>query len=202
VRATRAAVAAVFALVGALGPAGLAAEGAKLRLAASAGGAVVNELAGAAGFTGGGGLHLAYPVSPRERPVNVELAVVNWYNVFTGAEVTHLFRIGFGIRVFLNSLGPVRPYFTHDICSHLVWQEGRQGRAAALGILLGLGVDVPFGRGGGDRAAESSSWFCDLSYNTFELAHFAEPVEAVKFVALTCGVSWLLPGPGDPKQER
>ena len=187
----------VILLLTALAPVGLGAEGAKVRLAASAGGAVVNELAGTAGFAGGGGLHLAYPVSSRQRPLNVEIAVANWYNAFSGAEVTHLFRIGFGIRVLLNTLGPVRPYFTHDICSHLVWQEGREGRAAALGILLGL--DVPFGPGAGDRSTDSSSWFCDLSYSTFELAHFAEPVEAIKFVALTCGVSWALPGSAPPE---
>lgn len=184
----------VFVITLSLAAQSAGAEGAKIRLAGAAGWALENEVAGAPGVTAGAGLHVAYPVSSRQRPINVEIAVANWYNLFAGEDLTQLFRLGFGIRVFLNTLGPVRPYFTHDICSHLVWQEGREGHAAALGILLGLGLDVPFGREAGGRRRESSSWFCDLSYSTFELAHFAEPLEAVKFVALTCGVSWLPAG--------
>jgi hypothetical protein len=169
----------------------LGGEGAKIRFAGSAGGAFENELVGSPGFTGGGGLHLAYPVSSLERPVGVEISIANWYNAFPGDDSIHLFRLGFGIRVFLNLLRGVRPYFTHDICTHLLWQGSREGYAAAIGILLGLGLDVPLKPGSDGRKAESSSLFCDLSYNSFELAHFTEPRSSVKFVALTLGFSWL-----------
>ncbi|MBN1836149.1 MAG: hypothetical protein JW820_09890, partial [Spirochaetales bacterium] len=168
----------------------LSAEGAKIRVAAAAGAALQNQIVGAGGFSGGAGLHVAYPVSPPYKPVNVEIAIVNWYNAFPGGEAVHLFRLGFGIRVFLNTLGTVRPYFTHDICSHLVWQEGREGHAAALGILLGLGIDVPLRSWVDGRLEGPLSLFSDVSYSSFELVHFAEPRLAVRFVVLTCGISW------------
>jgi hypothetical protein len=156
--------------------------------------------------TAGTGLALAYPVSEKSRLMNIELAIANWYNIYPyRGNRTHTFRVGFGIRVFLNLFDSIRPYFTHDICSHLVWVSDRTGYASAYGILLGLGIDIPLGlSGGGGRGdtpnrlkpggLETSSIFFDLSYNTFRLAQFSPEPEEVKFIAATIGFSWLVGG--------
>lgn len=169
------------------------AEAKKLRFIGTAGGAVQNEILNAKGFAGGGGLHIAYPVSPETKFMNVELAIANWYTAFPGEDdFAHLLRFGFGIRVFLNLIGVVRPYFTHDITSHLVWVKSREGFAPTYGILLGLGLDVPL-RKKEDKGVPSSSIFFDVSYNSFELAYFEEEKEPVKFLAFSCGFSWNIP---------
>lgn len=144
--------------------------------------------------TGGAGLALAYPVSEKSKFINVELAIANWYNVYPYAgNYAHTLRVGFGIRVFLNLFESIRPYFTHDICSHLVWVSDRTDYASALGVLLGLGIDIPLGLSG-EVNRETSSIFFDLSYNTFRLAQFSPETEEVKFLSATIGFSWLVGG--------
>lgn len=156
--------------------------------------------------TAGTGLALAYPVSEKSKLMNIELAIANWYNIYPyEGNRTHTFRVGFGIRVFLNLFDSIRPYFTHDICSHLVWVSDRTDYASAYGVLLGLGIDIPLGRSGeggrGDTGnlektggGETSSIFFDLSYNTFRLAQFSPEPEEVKFLAASVGFSWLVGG--------
>lgn len=152
---------------------------------------------GAAGGTGGAGLAIAYPVSEKSKFMNVELAIANWYNIYPYAgNYAHTLRVGFGIRVFLNVFQSIRPYFTHDICSHLVWVSDRTDYASAFGILLGLGIDIPLAGNGGSPAGarETSSIFLDLSYNTFRLAQFGPEPEEMKFLAASVGFSRLVGG--------
>lgn len=186
----------------------------KVRIAATGGLVLQNDLlgqfllpgAGGAGAgTGGAGLAIAYPVSEKSKVMNVELAIANWYNVYPyGGNRTHTLRLGFGIRVFLNVLKSIRPYFTHDICSHLVWVSDRTNHATTYGVLLGIGIDIPLGlsgegareKTGGQKIADSekSSIFFDISYNTFRLAQFNPEPEEVKFLAASVGFSWLIGG--------
>ncbi len=164
-------------------------EAKKIRLITTAGGTLQNEVLGVNGFTGGGGLHLAYPVSPETNLLNVELAIANGYNAFPADDdFLHLLRFGFGIRVFLNIFNTIRPYFTHDIMSHLIWVKSREGYAPTYGILLGLGADVPLGINAAKKPC--SSIFFDVSYNRFYLAYFSEPKETVSFLSLSFGLSW------------
>ncbi len=176
-------------------------------LPGAAGGDGINGTGGPAGAgTLGAGLAIAYPVSEKSKFINVELAIANWYNIYPYAgNYAHTFRVGFGIRVFLNVFESFRPYFTHDICSHLVWVSDRTDYASAFGVLLGLGIDIPLGLSGGDAREdpanrgksgdkESSSIFLDLSYNTFRLAQFSPEPEEVKFLAASFGFSWLIGG--------
>jgi hypothetical protein len=100
-------------------------------------------------------------------------------------------RFGFGVRVFLNVLETIRPYFTHDICSHLVWVSDRSNYASTFGILLGLGVDIPLGSTIPDQ--ESSSLFLDISFNTFTLANFSDSPEETRFISVSFGYSLLIP---------
>jgi hypothetical protein len=178
-----------------------------LKGAAGVGGDATDGNVSTAGAgTGGAGLALAYPVSEKSRLMNIELAIANWYNIYPyRGNRTHTFRVGFGIRVFLNLLDSIRPYFTHDICSHLVWVSDRTDYASAYGVLLGLGIDIPLdlsgGGGSGDTGnlektggGETSSIFFDLSYNTFRLAQFSPEPEEVKFFAASFGFSWLVGG--------
>jgi len=167
----------------------------RIRLAATAGGVTQNEILDRGGYTAGGGVHLAYPVSDPGKPLGLELSIANWYNAVPAEDRTlHLLRIGFGIRVFLNTRTVVRPYFTHDICSHLVWVSDRPGYATGTGILLGLGVDVPVRTTGAAGVGGSSSIFADLSVSSFRLAYFGEHHQSARFLAASIGYSWLLRG--------
>jgi hypothetical protein len=164
----------------------------KIRFAGTAGGVVQNDLLIAPGITGGAGVAIAYPVSAKDRPINVELGITNWYNIFPAENaIMHTLRFGFGVRVFLNAFESLRPYFTHDICSHAVWISDRTGYAATFGILLGLGLDIPLEKQRGDR--ETSSLFFDVSFNTFTLASFAGTPEEVRFFSASVGYSLLIP---------
>jgi hypothetical protein len=170
----------------------LSASQKKIRLAGTAGGVLHNDLARAPGFTGGGGAAIAYPVSAKDGPVNVELAIANWYNFFpSDADLMQTLRFGFGVRIFINVFKSLRPYFTHDICSHIVWVSDRSNYASTLGILLGLGVDVPLGST--NPSQEASSLFFDVSYNTFSLANFSASPEEARFISASFGYSLLLP---------
>jgi hypothetical protein len=135
------------------------------------------------------------------------LAIANWYNIFPAPnDLLQLFRIGFGIRVFLNVWEKIRPYFTHDITSHLIWQQTREKYAATLGILLGLGVDFPLPGTAGSLQSQTSSvttdttkdireyssLFIDVSYNMFNTAYFELYHEGVKFFSVSAGISWLI----------
>ncbi len=171
----------------------------KLRFAGTGGIVLSNDLLqqSAAGGVGGAGLAIAYPVGSIQRTMNVELAIANWYNIYPyQQQFMQTLRFGFGIRVFLNVFEAVRPYFTHDICSHFVWVSDRAGYASTFGILLGLGIDVPLQKPpeeSGRKRRESSSLFFDVSFNTFSLARFEEE-ESTRFLSASVGFSWLLPG--------
>ena len=176
---------------------GVVAGDKKLRFAGTAGIVLRNDLLGqsSAAGTAGGGLTIAYPVGPIDHAMNVEIGIANWYNVYPyGDNFTHTLRFGFGIRVFLNVFSVIRPYFTHDICSYIVWVSDRPDHASTFGILLGLGVDIPIHRKEGDTRRESSSIFFDFSYNTFKLANFDPAHEAAKFISASLGYSWLIGG--------
>jgi len=175
---------------------GLHAADRKLRFAGSAGGVIQNDLVGQTapgnwGGTFGGGASIVYPISPKSKAVNIELGIANWYNFYPyRGSFTHTLRFGFGVRVFLNTFSLIRPYFTHDICSHFVWVSDRDHYASTFGILLGVGMDIPLGKA--PRDTESSSLFFDISYNTFSLAAFTSTPEEVRFLSATFGFSWLL----------
>lgn len=164
----------------------------KIRFISTAGFAFQNDIIDSTGFTGGGGVHLAYPVSSRTKLFNVELAIANWYTVFpSDNDMLALLRFGFGIRVFLNSFDLFRPYFTHDITTHIVWVDSREGHAPTHGVLLGLGVDFPFPKEG-TSGISTSSWFFDVSYSSFELVYFDAEKEAARYLLFSCGYSWEL----------
>lgn len=164
----------------------------KIRFMAEGGISLTNELSSQATGIAGGGLCLAYPVSSRKKVMNVELAIVNRYTVFPAPDTSlHLFRLGFGIRVFVNAFSHVRPYFTHDITTHLLWVEERAGYASGHGVVLGLGVDIPLVND--DEAEEYSSVFFDVSYNTSAFASFVTGEDEMKYVSLSFGFSWNLP---------
>ena len=163
-----------------------------LRFSLTGGFNCANELQPSSTFNYGAGIHLAYPVSSRAYPVNTEISVANWFNRFEGInDYMHLFRFGIGIRIFLNTFKGFRPYFTHDITSHVIWQSEKNGYAATFGILLGLGIDLPVSSPGTDGKA--SSFFLDVSFNTFTLAYFSLPVFKTSFFAAAAGYSWELP---------
>ena len=169
----------------------------KIRFAATGGLVFHNELLGQTpdikAGTAGAGAAFAYPLGTRDRFMNVELAVANWYNLFPfQGDFLHTLRIGFGIRVFLNLFPAVRPYFTHDITTGLLWVSGRPNYATALSILLGLGVDIPVGRSGLDEAEETSSFFVDVSLNMVKASAFGALAESTEFIAASVGYSWLL----------
>jgi len=104
-----------------------------LRLAGTIGYTPVNEAADGNGIITGGGVHLAYPVSDPGETVHTEFSINNWYSFLPGNEYMHCLRFGFGIRVFYNGFGVVLPYFTHDILTHILWIEGREGYAPTYG---------------------------------------------------------------------
>lgn len=165
-------------------------EGRKIRFIASSGMTVQNSLLEKLGFSGGGALHLAYPVSSKTQLFNVELAIANWYTAFpVKNDYLQLLRFGFGIRVFFNHFTRIRPYFTHDICSHIVWKKDREGFAPTFGILLGLGIDLPF-IDKENPNQEVSSFFMDVSYNHFKLRYFELPQNSLRFLLFSCGFSW------------
>jgi hypothetical protein len=117
----------------------------------------------------------------------------------------HTLRFGFGIRGFLNILKAIRPYFTHDICSHIIWVHDKPNYAATFGILLGLGIDVPihdFESDKDGKQKESSSVFFDISFNTFSLAAFAHSHETARFLSLSVGYSLLLPDKNKAKSPN
>lgn len=169
----------------------------KIRFAATGGLVFHNEFLGqtpdASAGTAGAGVAFAYPLGTRDRFMNVELAIANWYNLFPfQGGFAHTLRVGFGIRVFLNLFPAVRPYFTHDITTGLVWVSGRSNYATAMSILLGLGVDISVGRSGLDDAEETSSFFVDVSLNQIKSSAFGALSEGTEFIAASVGYSWLL----------
>ncbi|MFP4562329.1 MAG: hypothetical protein ACLFRY_03380 [Spirochaetia bacterium] len=171
----------------------------KIRFAATGGLVLHNEFLGqtpaSRAGTAGAGVAFAYPVGTKDRFMNVELAVANWYNLFPyQGDFAHTLRIGFGIRVFLNLFPAVRPYFTHDITTGLVWVSGRQNYATALGVLLGLGVDIPINLSGAGEAEETSSFFVDVSLNLIKASAFTALAEGTEFISASVGYSWLLGG--------
>jgi hypothetical protein len=183
----------------------------KLRFAGSTGMVLQNDLLGqeiSSGFggTGAAGFAIAYPVSEKDHIMNVELAIANWYNFFPyNDNCMHTLRFGFGIRVFLNILKSIRPYFTHDICSHIIWVHDKPEYAATFGILLGLGVDVPIKtsqQGSWKDQKESSSVFFDISFNTFSVAVFDPSHETARFLSFSFGYSLLLPGKNKAKSPN
>ncbi|MDZ7795793.1 MAG: hypothetical protein U5N56_01565 [Candidatus Marinimicrobia bacterium] len=163
----------------------------KLRFSGNSGLAPENTLLSARSFSGGGALHLSYPVSPATGVINTELSIINDYRFFKNSDDRmHLIRFGFGIRVFLNTLKTIRPYFTHDITSQLIIADSYENYASAFGVLLGLGVDIPVNRL--DVNAESSSVFVDISYNKTNVAYFQFADFTMKFMAVSFGYSWKL----------
>ena len=179
----------------------------KLRFAATGGLVLHNELLGQqlAGDTdaepagtAGGGFTIAYPVGHIDRPMSVEVGIANWYNIFPfDGRFAQTLRFGFSIRVFLNLLKAVRPYFTHDICSHFVWVSDRAGYGSTFGVLLGLGLDIPLPRKGKEAAGarrELFSIFFDVSYNTFHIARFEDAKEGAGYISGSIGFSWASAG--------
>ena len=169
----------------------------KIRFAAVGGLVLHNDFLGQTAAsqagTAGAGAAFAYPVGTRDRFMNVEIAIANWYNIFPyQGDFAHTLRIGFGIRVFLNLFPAVRPYFTHDITTGLVWVSGRQNYATALGVLLGLGVDIPIGRSEVGEYEETSSFFFDVSLNMIKGSAFGALAEGTEFIAASVGYSWLI----------
>ncbi|MDC7127252.1 MAG: hypothetical protein PQJ46_16945 [Spirochaetales bacterium] len=180
----------------------LFAENKKLRFSGTGGLSIQNELLGQeltsnAAVTGGAGFAIAYPVSSIEKLMNVELSISNWYNVFPYQErYAQSLRFGFGIRVFCNAFNTIRPYFTHDITSCVLWVSDRDNYASSYGILLGLGIDVPLPKKyikTSVKRTESSSIFFDISYNTFKVGDFTSDPEKISFISASAGFSWLLP---------
>jgi len=168
------------------------AESKKIRFIGTAGVIVQNEIIDELGFSGGLGIHLAYPVSQKTNIINIELSIANWYNAFPFEnDFIHLLRFGFGIRVFLNTLKFIRPYFTHNINSHIVWIKNREGYAPTFGILLGLGIDIPI-KYSEDTKMENSSIFFDITYNSFYISYFEIAEKSMKFIMFSCGFSWNL----------
>lgn len=162
----------------------------KLRFISSAGFSMQNEIANDLGFAGGAGLHIAYPVTPRTRFINTEISIANWYHVFPNeADFLQTFKFGFGIRIFLNVLKKVRPYFTHDITSQFVWLKSEESYTPTFGILLGLGIDIPISKDK-DKKKETSSIFFDVAYNFFKIRYFNENKSTVRYLTFNVGYSF------------
>lgn len=162
-----------------------ASENRQLRFIAT-GGPVLEKLQnGTSGGTMGAAVHLAYPLSGRDKPISTTLALVNGYNIFPAeGYCLQLIRFGFGIRLFYNGFKNFRPYFTHDITS-LIFMDSREPHiASSFGILLGLGVDLPL-----SSAEKAPSLFTDLSWNLVNFHTLTSPGDGMGFLALSAGIT-------------
>lgn len=138
----------------------------------------------------GSGIYLAYPVSDKSRLFNTEISVLTYFKAFPKRlDYMNLLKFGFGIRIFFNKFKIIRPYFTHDITSQITWLKKEKGKAPTYSILLGLGIDIPFGR---EKDKECNSIFFDVSYNFFRHFYFGTGNNKVNYLSITIGYSQLI----------
>lgn len=160
-----------------------------IRVGAIGGVDLVNTINGSPGPLGGGSLTLSYPVSEPGEPVQTELGIVS--SAVRGLSAAPISQVSFGfsIRVVLDALRTIRPYFIHDITSRVLWLDGREGNAVTYGVKLGLGIGLPLSRNGDRR--DGSELCVDAAYDFHKLTHFDEGPFAQRSVTLTA--SWRLP---------
>ena len=156
----------------------------KVRIASATGYDLLNELSGGQYLSEEIKIAVAHPISDRNKPMNVELSVNTMYSTnFADTKLSSL-AFGFGIRVFLNTLTVIRPYFTHEVLTRLLYLDGQSNMAKTYSILLGLGLDIPL-----DPEKDGSSIFFDVSYLFYESGYFGIPGDEVKTLGLTVGYS-------------
>ncbi len=163
-------------------------EGHKVRVWASGGFDMVNEINGANSLFPAGGVALTYPVSDRDKLFSTELSVLTGYQFTPSDPWISALRFGFGIRVFFNAFQIIRPYFTHDIASQILWVKGYDGIAKTYTVLLGLGIDIPVFYE--KLGKESSSLFMDVGYLFYDISFFAIQPKEVKSLVFSVGYSF------------
>ncbi len=130
-------------------------------------------------------IEAAFPVSDSKHVINTEISINGAYDTNFAATKLSSVGFGFGIRVFLNTLGNIRPYFTHEIMTRVLYLSGQSGAAKTFSVLLGLGVDIPLQA---DR--DGSSIYFDVSYLFYDSGYFGVTGDKVKTPGLTAGYSW------------
>ncbi len=164
---------------------------AKLRVYESTSYSIVNDIEGfeEKGLGLGGGIALAYALKPKTKTMSSELAIVIDGSSFQSENKNDLsyFRTGWSFRMFFNGLQTVRPYFSHEISTLIIWMEDADGNAKSMLVTLALGLDIPVFYE--DINEESSSIFFDVAYNSFALGFFNAP-DAMDFKYLTLNLGY------------
>ena len=161
--------------------------GHKIRLSAAGAYFIENGLAGAGTYSITPKITIAYPVTPRERPFNMEIGILTIYEAQLSGAAVQSPGFGFGIRIFYNEWATVRPYFNHEIMTRIVYAAGTSGAAKTYSVLLGLGLDFPLEPG---REGEKPSLFADISYLFYDTGYFETRGHEVKSLGLTLGYSF------------
>lgn len=159
----------------------------KIRLSAASGYFIENRLAGDGTVSLAAKLTVAYPVTPREKDINMEIGILSLYEAQLSGDAVQVPGFGFGIRIFYNGFGSVRPYFNHEVLTRIINAAGKNGSAKTYSILLGLGLDFPLEQG---REKEVPSIFADLSYVFYDTGYFEIAGDKVKSINLTAGYSF------------
>jgi len=150
----------------------LAAEGHLLRLELVGGLDVQNNITEEGGVTGAS-VALVYPVSAPEKEVQVQFGVVTSYIHDFAPINLDLLKFGFSLRILLDMIPGVRPYFIHDITSRVIWIENQPGFGSSFGVRLGLGAG--FALGPRDKQGQVPEIMCDVSYDFYHLGNFESP---------------------------
>ena len=159
--------------------------GHKIRIGLTTGYDLVNGLSGGQYLSEEAKIAAAFPVSDNTHPVNTEISIDGSYGTnFAGTKLSSV-AFGFGIRVFLNTLENIRPYFTHEIMTRVLYLSSFRGAAKTFSVLLGLGVDIPLQA---DR--DGSSIYFDVSYLFYDSGYFGVTGDKVKTPGITAGYSW------------
>ena len=157
----------------------------KIRIGAATGYDLINGLSGGQNLSEELKIAVAHPISLTTHAMNVELSVNTSYSSnFAHIKLSSI-AFGFGIRVFLNTLERIRPYFTHEVLTRIMYLSGQSGAAKTFSVLLGLGVDIPL-----QADSNGSSLYFDVSYLFYESGYFGFEGDKVKTLGLTAGYSY------------
>lgn len=157
-----------------------------IRVGAIGGFDLENAISGSTGPLGGGSLTVSYPVSEPGEPVQTELGIVS--SAIRGISTAPISQVAFGfsIRVILDSLEAIRPYFIHDITSRVLWMDEREGSAVTYGVKLGLGIGLPLSQTGDRR--NGTELCLDAAYDFHKLTYFDDGPFAQRSITFTASL--------------
>ncbi len=158
---------------------------AKIRFTTSTGFSLKNDLSKNRSNVYGLGLHLLYPVSPKDHLINTELGAASWYNYYNlRDDDMQTLRFGLAVRVYFNLFDKIEPYFTHDILSQITYISELKGKANTYSIILGLGI----------RLLQDnnilSALFTELTYSRFSLGYFEIEERDFSFSTINFGAEF------------